>query len=64
MKLTKKIIDSALYTGNTEKDERCVLWDDELSGFGLRIYPTRKKSFVLSYRQNGRKRMITVTTCI
>jgi hypothetical protein len=36
-----------------------VIWDD-LSGFGLRIYPTEKKAFILSYRHNGRKWLITI----
>jgi len=58
MKLTKKAIDTATYTGNG--NDRQVVWDDNLSGFGLRVYPTGKKAFVLSYRHNGRKRMITI----
>ncbi|MGZ8094992.1 MAG: tyrosine-type recombinase/integrase [Methylosarcina sp.] len=59
-KLTKKIIDAAVYEGNDQKGERCVLWDAELSGFGVRIYPTGKKSFILNYRHNGRMRLITI----
>lgn len=60
MKLTKKKIDAAAYEGDAQKGERCVLWDPELSGFGLRIYPTGKKSFILNYRHNGRMRLITI----
>lgn len=59
-KLTKKVIDSAKYDGDAKKNERCVIWDTELSGFGLRIYPGGKKSFILNYRHNGRKRLITI----
>lgn len=59
-KLTKKIIDAATYEGNAQDNERCVIWDAELSGFGLRIYPNGKKAFILSYRHNGRKRLITI----
>lgn len=58
MKLTKKAIDVATYSGNG--NDRHVIWDDALSGFGLRVYPTGKKAFILSYRHNGRKRMITI----
>lgn len=59
-KLTKKMIDGVVYEGGAENNDRCVLWDAEISGFGLRIYPTGKKSFILSYRHNGRKRLITI----
>jgi integrase len=59
-KLTKKMIDAAVYVGDAQKGERCVLWDAELSGFGVRIYPTGKKSFILNYRHNGRMRLITI----
>jgi integrase len=59
-KLTKKMIDAAVYEGDVLKGERCVLWDADLSGFGLRIYPTGKKSFILNYRHNGRMRLITI----
>jgi integrase len=58
MKLTKKLIDATVYSGSG--NDRQVIWDDDLSGFGLRVYPTGKKAFVLSYRHNGRKRMITI----
>lgn len=58
MKLTKTAVDNATYTG--ADNARCVLWDDELSGFGLRVYPGGKKAFVLSYRVAGRKRLMTL----
>ncbi|NCC41590.1 MAG: DUF4102 domain-containing protein [Gammaproteobacteria bacterium] len=60
MKLTKRTIDAARYTG--DGNARCVLWDTEVPGFGLRLFPSGAKSFVLSYRAAGRKRMMTIGT--
>ena len=39
---------------------RDVRWDASLPGFGVRIYPSGKKTFVLSYREAGRKRLMTL----
>ena len=44
---------------------RDVRWDDEISGFGCRVYPSEvtgknRKSFIISYRSNGRKRLLTI----
>lgn len=58
VKLTKRIIDAENYQGNG--DSKHILWDSELTGLGLRVYPSGKKSFVLSYRQNGRKRLFAI----
>ncbi|SFN15133.1 protein of unknown function [Nitrosomonas communis] len=60
MTLTKTIIDKAEYIGDSATGERCVIWDGSLAGFGLRVYPAGKKSFILSYRYNGRKRLIII----
>ncbi|GBE07061.1 MAG TPA: site-specific integrase [Phycisphaerales bacterium] len=67
MKLTKKSVDAAVYdrepvtrNGKTTYPQQ-IHWDDKLTGFGLRVYPTGKKSFVISYRTNGRKRIMTLT---
>lgn len=57
-KLTKRTIEAATYTGTD--NARCVLWDDDPPGFGLRVFPSGKRSFVLSYRVNNRKRMLTL----
>jgi len=57
-KLTKRAIDVATYEGDGKS--RHVLWDSDVNGFGCRIYPTGRKAFVLSFRINGRKRMMTI----
>ena len=63
MALTKTAIDKATYHGDITRQARCVLWDDALTGFGVRIYPGGAKAFVLSYRTNGRKRLMTIGAC-
>lgn len=56
-KLTKKLIDSFEFDPTASKDIR---WDSEISGLGVRIYESGKRSFILSYRQNGTKRLYTI----
>lgn len=58
MKLTKGRIDGFKYEGDGKS--RDVRWDDSVSGLGLRIYPSGRKAFVLSYRLHGRKRLLTL----
>ncbi len=55
MKLTSKAIKSFRYAGGWD-----VRWDDVVTGLGLRIYSSGKKSFVVSYRAGGRKRLMVL----
>jgi integrase len=59
MHLTKKAIDSFTFQGK-DASQRDIRWDDSMSGLGVRIYPTGKKTFVLSYRHQGRKRLMAI----
>ena len=54
-KLTKRAIDAAEAGA---KDY--VIWDDELPGFGLRVFTSGKRSYVLRYRSAGRSRRFTI----
>ena len=58
VKLTKDRIKKLEYQGNGRS--RCVYWDTVLTGFGVRVYPSGKKSYVISYRFEGRKRLHTL----
>lgn len=57
-RLTKRDIDKETYKG--ENNARCILWCNDPPGFGCRIFPSGAKSFVLSYRVNNRKRLLTL----
>ncbi len=58
MKLTKKMVDSFTYKGGWD-----VRWDTAIPGFGVRLYPGGKKTYVLSYRNKGRKRLMKIEQC-
>lgn len=54
VRLTKRIVDAASRT-----DKRYVVWDSELSGFGLRVETSGSKTFVVRYRAEGGGRTAT-----
>lgn len=47
-RITKTVVDAA-----EARATRYTIWDDELTGFGLRVEPTGAKSFVAKYRADG-----------
>ena len=54
-KLTKTLVDRA---GTSERDE--FLWDDDVLGFGLRVFKSGKRSYLIQYRMGGRTRRYTI----
>ena len=55
MTLTAKIIRDAKPAAKNR-----IIWDADVKGLGLRVTHSGVKSFVLSYRSDGRKRLITL----
>ncbi len=58
MSLTERDIEQIQYHGR--KGTAHYIWDDEVKGLGVRIYPTGRKAFVLTYRAAGRQRFLTL----
>lgn len=48
VRLTKRVVDAAEPT-----DQRHIVWDSELNGFGLRVETSGSKTFVVRYRADG-----------
>ena len=46
VKLTKRIVEAS----QANPDKRLAIWDNEIQGFNLRIYPTGRKVYYLQYR--------------
>lgn len=55
MKLTQGIIDNAVFD-----PQEPTLWDDQVPGFGVRLFKTGKKSYIVRYRIGSRKRYRTL----
>lgn len=54
-KLTKKVID-----GLEPRDKDFFEWDDELPGFGVRVWPTGKRTYVAQYRAGKQTRRFKI----
>ena len=54
-KLTKSTVEAARPTEN-----EYFLWDDKLEGFGCRIYPSGKRSYLVQYKRDGRTRRVKI----
>jgi integrase len=48
-KLTKRTVDALSVTGKDYFE-----WDNEIPGFGLRVFPSGRKSYVVQYKMGGR----------
>lgn len=45
-KLTKRVVESV----KPHKSEELLVWDSEIKGFGLRVYPTGRRTYFVQYR--------------
>ncbi len=53
MKISKRSVDAL-----APKGERYFVWDDILSGFGLRVGPSGRKTFICRYRNGNVRRQV------
>lgn len=54
-KLTKRSVDAAKV-----HDKDYIIWDEELPSFGLRVFASGRRSYVIQYRARGRSRRFTI----
>jgi len=53
--LTKRTVESA-----RPREREYILWDESLPGFGLRVFPSGKRSYCIQYRSGGRTRRMAL----
>ncbi|MXX16399.1 MAG: DUF4102 domain-containing protein, partial [Gammaproteobacteria bacterium] len=59
-KLEYRTISKRTVDGLSVEDKDAVFWDRQLPGFGVRVYPSGSKVYVVQTRINGRSKRITL----
>ena len=54
-KLTKRYVDNL-----DVRDADYIAFDTEICGFGIRVFPTGRKSYLIQYRNGGRTRRLAL----
>ncbi len=55
MKLTKRSVEAI-----SPETRELIIFDDEVKGFGLRVWPSGKKTYLVQYRSGGRTRRVKI----
>ncbi|MDG2522965.1 tyrosine-type recombinase/integrase [Caulobacter segnis] len=55
VKLTKRLVDAA-----TARSQDYFIWDSEVVGFGLKVTPAGRRTYVVQYRVEGRSRRFNI----
>ncbi|MEP3052648.1 Arm DNA-binding domain-containing protein [Ascidiaceihabitans sp.] len=55
MKLTKRSVESL-----SIRAKDYFVWDSEIAGFGVRVFVSGRKSYLVQYRASGRSRRKTI----
>ena len=58
MKLTQSVVHRLVYRGQGKSPH--IVWDDQIRGFGVRIYPSGRKVFLIDYYVNRRRHRIAI----
>ena len=59
-KLQYRTISKRTVDALSVEDRDAVFWDDKIPGFGVRVYPSGSKVYVIQTRTNGRSKRITL----
>lgn len=74
MRLNQAVVDRERYSGKSYVDgkgreqwQSCMVWDEELPGFGMRIHPpaargSSRKDFLFTYNVGTRSRVMVLGT--
>ena len=54
-KITKRTVDAMV-----PREREHVLWDDEIKGFGVRVRPSGRKTYIVKYRDRDRAVKVTI----
>ncbi|MCY4059850.1 MAG: tyrosine-type recombinase/integrase [Gammaproteobacteria bacterium] len=54
-KITKRAVDAL-----KPREREFVFWDDEITGFGVRVRPTGRKVYIVKFRDRGRAVKVTI----
>ena len=54
-RITKRTVDAL-----EPRDREHVLWDDEIKGFGVRVRPSGRKTYIVKYRDRGCAVKVTI----
>ena len=53
--ISQRVVE-ALEAGETDR----FVWDDKLDGFGVRVYPSGRKKFLIQWKREGRTRRLVL----
>jgi integrase len=58
-KITQRLIDALLPDENRD----FIVWDEAIPGFGVRVFPSGRKSYLIQYRSQKRSRRFALGNC-